>query len=273
MELIEFHPLANIFPLIEGASFDELVADIRNHGVREPIWLLQGQIIDGRNRYRASAAAGVDCPMREYMGDDPVAFVLSMNLNRRHLNDSQRAMVAAKIANLPHGGDAYNRTAQVPLGGVKQSDAAAVLNVGERTVRAAKAILRDGTEEEIKLVEEGQASVRATEKKVRKRKTGKGDLSAVGGNVERIEKARIKAEIWGHVRDAINHLTSLPMVEDAVVAARASDKSGLVDRKLSRALKYLEEFSHAWNNQGHASNNHTANSDGIAREEQAQPAA
>src|SRR5215471_5387302 len=47
---LEFHPLSQIFPLIEGAEFDELVEDIRTHGVREPIWLYQGQIIDGRNR-------------------------------------------------------------------------------------------------------------------------------------------------------------------------------------------------------------------------------
>src|SRR5262249_43728857 len=100
MNRLEFHPLANLFPLIEGWEFDELVADIAAHGVREPIWLYDGQIIDGRNRYRAASIAGVDCPMREYTGDDPAAFVVSLNLKRRHLNDAQRAMVAAKLATL-----------------------------------------------------------------------------------------------------------------------------------------------------------------------------
>jgi hypothetical protein len=51
---IGFHPLADMFPLIEGAEFDELVADVRAHGVLEPVWLYQGLILDGRNRYRAA---------------------------------------------------------------------------------------------------------------------------------------------------------------------------------------------------------------------------
>jgi ParB-like chromosome segregation protein Spo0J len=57
--VISFHPLAEVFPLIEGDDFDELVRDIREHGLREPIVLLGKQILDGRNRYRACVAAGL----------------------------------------------------------------------------------------------------------------------------------------------------------------------------------------------------------------------
>ena len=72
---LQFHPIADAFPLIGGTEFDALVADIKANGVHEPIVLYEGKILDGSNRYRASAVAGVDCPLREYPGNDPVGYV------------------------------------------------------------------------------------------------------------------------------------------------------------------------------------------------------
>ena len=100
LQALQFHPLADLFPLLEGVDFDELVADVRAHGVRESIWIYEEKILDGRNRHRAAAVAGVACPTRPYEGDDPVGFVVSQNLKRRHLSGSQRAMVAAKLATM-----------------------------------------------------------------------------------------------------------------------------------------------------------------------------
>ena len=89
--VIKFHQLANMFPELNGAEFDELAADIRARGVHEPIWLYDGQILDGRNRYRAAKAAGIDCPTRTYDGPDPLSLVVSANLRRRHLNESLKS--------------------------------------------------------------------------------------------------------------------------------------------------------------------------------------
>jgi ParB-like chromosome segregation protein Spo0J len=80
------HPLAELFPLLDGAEFADLVKDIATNGVHEPIWTYDGKILDGRNRYRFAQEAGVDCPLREYTGEDPVGFVVSLNLKRRHLD-------------------------------------------------------------------------------------------------------------------------------------------------------------------------------------------
>jgi site-specific DNA-methyltransferase (adenine-specific) len=81
-------------------ELSRLTDDIRTHGLREPIWLYEGRLLDGRNRYRACTKLGMDCPTREYAGDHlgAVAFVWSMNHERRHLNSSQAAIAEAKRA-------------------------------------------------------------------------------------------------------------------------------------------------------------------------------
>lgn len=101
---MDFHPLAELFPLLEGAEFEVLAEDIRVNGLLEPIVLHpDGSILDGRNRYRACEAAGVEPHFRTFSGNDPHAFVISANIKRRHLNETQRAMIAAKLANMPRG--------------------------------------------------------------------------------------------------------------------------------------------------------------------------
>jgi len=99
---IPFHPLASLFPLMEGEEFDALVADIKKNGQREPIVLYQGKILDGRNRYRACLAAGVGLNLSKhednspYIGN-PVAYVISKNVHRRHLTAEQKRELIAKL--------------------------------------------------------------------------------------------------------------------------------------------------------------------------------
>ena len=94
---MKFHALANLFPLMEGREFDELVADIEAHGCREPIYLLDNQILDGRNRWRACEKLGARPTLVEYEGDDALAFVVSLNLRRRQLTDGQKAVLALDL--------------------------------------------------------------------------------------------------------------------------------------------------------------------------------
>ncbi|MFC5391217.1 hypothetical protein [Bosea vestrisii] len=87
----------------------------RKNGVIEPIVFLGGAVLDGRNRYMAARELGIEYPRCDYIGDDPLGFVISRNLARRHLSESQRAAVAAEIANLGHGGDRSDQGANLPL--------------------------------------------------------------------------------------------------------------------------------------------------------------
>lgn len=90
------HPAAKIFPALEGEPFRELVEDIRSNGLLEPIVLLDGLVLDGRTRLRACKAAGLEPRFKKYDGElDPIEYVRSKNLHRRHLSASQRAAAAA----------------------------------------------------------------------------------------------------------------------------------------------------------------------------------
>jgi hypothetical protein len=95
---LKFHPLAELFPLMEGKEFAELVDDIKN-GLNEPITLFQGMVLDGRNRARACAAAGVKPRYHQFSGNeaDARAYVISMNIRRRHLSANQRRSLLMKV--------------------------------------------------------------------------------------------------------------------------------------------------------------------------------
>lgn len=157
MKNIPFHPLADIFPLIHGKEFVELKRDIRENGVHEPIVLLDGQILDGRNRFRACQEVSVEPDFVEYDGDDPAGFVVSLNLHRRHLNESQRAMVAAKLANMPD----HRPTDKGANLHTSAAEAGEKLNVSERSVKTAKKVQTTGTPELREKVEQGSVSVSA----------------------------------------------------------------------------------------------------------------
>jgi hypothetical protein len=116
--------------------------------------------IDGRHRLRACEELGKTPRTQIYDGFDAVAFVVSLNLHRRHMSESQRGMVAAKLANMDQG----ERTDLEPsanLQKVSQTKAAELLNVSTRTVAAAAKVKDEGTDELVQAVESGKVSVSA----------------------------------------------------------------------------------------------------------------
>lgn len=214
---LEFHPLANLFPLVEGAEFDDLVADIRANGLHDAIDIYQGKILDGRNRYRAAEAAGIELERRNLrtfhpeMYGDPLAYVISKNLKRRHLDESQRAMVAAKLANLTQGRPADN-PANLP---VKQADAAAKLSISERALRHARRVQDHGEPDLVRAVERGHLAVSVAEK-----------ASHLSADIQRRIAAEAEA---GHVNVARNVVKQ--EARTAREAELAAEQQALPDKR------------------------------------------
>ena len=125
----ELHPLCVLFPRMVGTEFDALCDDIEANGLRTPIVLHEGMILDGGNRYRACLEAGVEPQFVEFAGGNLATFVLSVNLHRRHLSPGQQAAIVASAQDWS--------TAQV-RGGDRKSDQSATLHLDSVASRAAE---------------------------------------------------------------------------------------------------------------------------------------
>ncbi len=160
MTKLAFHAIADIFPLMDGQPLADLTEDIRQHGLREPIWLYECKILDGRNRYRACQAAGIEPVFADYQGSDPVGFVVSLNLHRRHLTTGQKEIAAGRAADAKKE-DNLKKGSERPIGrsGKTNKEVANEFEVSERTVRRAKQVVNNGIPELTAKVEAGQVRV------------------------------------------------------------------------------------------------------------------
>jgi hypothetical protein len=141
---LALHDLCKIMPPHSKEEFKELKEDIHKNKLQMPIITYDGKILDGRGRYNACvelAKEGVETNFRTapYTGPDPRRYVVSMNVKRRHLNESQRALIAAQLATFTHGGD---RTGKASIDALSQQEAAVLLNVSEPSVERAVKVLR-----------------------------------------------------------------------------------------------------------------------------------
>ena len=155
---MEFHPLCHLFPPMSQEQFAGLVENIRGSFQREPIVVFEGKILDGRHRYNACVEIGIEPKFSTFEGtpQDAIEYIIATNMTRRHLDESQRAMVAAKLANMKSGRQ-FKTGPNGPL--VSNSQAADRLNVGRSSVTRAKRVLSGGSEELIKAVEGGEIPV------------------------------------------------------------------------------------------------------------------
>jgi len=154
----EIHDLCKLFPPMPEDQFNSLIDSIRDHGLLTPIMLHEGKILDGRHRYKACINLGIEPSFEEYEGEDALGYVIALNLSRRHLDESQRAMIATRCATLKRGGK-NDLNVEISTLKLSQKDAAARFNISRHSVIAARKVVEKGTQELSDAVESGQIAV------------------------------------------------------------------------------------------------------------------
>jgi hypothetical protein len=169
---LEFHPIADLFPLLEGDEFEAFKADIADRGQQEKIDIYEGKILDGRNRYRACTELGIKPKTQRWSDDgDPIGFVFRKNMHRLHMSESQRAIVGAKTKPMFEAEAAKRKRAgkkpDLPqnsaegANGDSRDRAAKLVSVSHFSVDAAEKVLDKGVPELAKMVESRQVAVSA----------------------------------------------------------------------------------------------------------------
>jgi ParB-like chromosome segregation protein Spo0J len=177
----EVHPAAAVFPMLPEDELAELAADIAANGLIHPVVLdSTGAIVDGRNRLAACRLAGVEPRFVSLNGEDPVAYVLSANITRRHLSKGQRA-VAAVLANAS--------------GKLKNTAISDRIEVNTTTVSEASVVVRFAPELALEVVA-GTRTLAEAYERARERKAEGESLPA---RQERMEQER--SELWAKATD------------------------------------------------------------------------
>ena len=145
---IKQHPLSSAFPSMSESDQATLTADIDKNGQLDAITLFAGMVLDGWHRYQACLALGRDPLTCLLAADiDPVVFVMSHNMHRRHLNESQRSIaVVACRSWAPVGKPNQSETGHVS----SLAEMAKEADVSTKTIQRAKTAYDGGLGDKVK---------------------------------------------------------------------------------------------------------------------------
>lgn len=229
----EAHPLANIFPMIDDEAFPSFKADIETNGLLEPIIMLDGMILDGRNRHKAVMEIGdrgllswvewgAYCKENS-LDITPLDYVISKNMARRHLTESQRSMSAARATTMKQGertdlkkGPLDNTEPSANLRNVSAGDAANMFKVSERSVSSANRVINDGVERLKELVDQGKVVVSVAEELARLAK-GEQEKILAENEVSKLKSIAKRSEVLRKRPPVSDADQSLPLGRYSVI--------------------------------------------------------
>lgn len=214
------HPLSEVWGDMPEDEFRELVEDVREHGVHEPIMLhVDGRVLDGWHRYKAAIESGRNPPNLVLpASEDAKAYVISKNLRRRHLTAAQRATRVARVHDwAPPGRPRADETTTQTREEIAGQAGVSVATVGE-----VQRGIREGFGEELSTGEETPHSLRQRrEQERREQERGKTEPPAEPmTRMEKVIAARDTAIAANREKDA-----RIADLEEALDAAHEeSDK-------------------------------------------------
>jgi ParB-like chromosome segregation protein Spo0J len=254
---LKTHPLAELLPPMTEEEYAGLRADVRvRRGLLDPIILYEGQVLDGRHRYRACIELGIQPVTCEWdRKGSPLDFIIAKNLHRRHLTVGQRAMLADEIATMQQGA----RTDLAQICAMSQPEAAKKIRVSRSSAQMAREVRKNGVPAIVAAVKSGQmplgrahkiAKLSNEQQEVvlaqgsaprgkRGHGGGNGRIRANGKRDERARRQHQKMEIWQTLHDALINLTNLPSAEDVAAIVQRHDRAGVTDH-LPKAIEYLK---------------------------------
>ena len=248
------HRLAAYFPILEGEELDQLAKDINDNGQLEPIVMFKGEILDGVNRWTACERLGIDPITKEYEGSDPLRYVISSNVRRRHLDKSQRAMIATEM--LPEfEADAEKR--RVDMRAVGSTDPTSHRNYGEEESRRSRAEaaqefgvsgpsvqrakrVKEQAPERVDEIVSGETSVFAVDEELRKAEAVKRAKERVAKGIEKKKKE--------HPKEVKEFLDAMRVFEEAAkfaVVMRdifAPESKQFITTKFEKIQSSIEEL-------------------------------
>ena len=204
------HPIADLFPLLDGAERDAFDADVEAHGVALPVTCdADHLLLDGRNRLLAADKAGrpIQFNVCSLTGKAAVDFIITLNLHRRHLTDGQRGMIADQLATMTHGGNRRSeQEANLPL-----ETAAKRMNVSPRTVRTARVVRRKAAPEVVAAVESGEMTLNAAHETVKRLE----QPEQVGAKATELLSAEIDDQCLARIQKIVRPIQELFSALDA----------------------------------------------------------
>jgi ParB family chromosome partitioning protein len=236
-----FHPFAELLPLVEGKQFEELVVSIDQNGLLTPIVLFGGRILDGRNRFRALERLGrkpiIGVDTQNFTGDEEEALrlVVGLNVQRRHLSASQRAMIAADIATLRQGERGANSLQQV----------SEQLNVSDFLIKAARKLKNKVAPHILSMVQDGSISLSCANAVAGLPQTQQQGLCSAECVRDAAELQRSKTRRFGRASPEKILQTILDAVEEPFVRGSVADFLQAAGTDVASQLEICIERMHA----------------------------